>query len=155
MMHIQKPVYHPKFRQIQVYSRPIKTYSAIFRTLCISCIFRTLLYSYLKPRIYSELCQDILFHSYNAVYQSHIENSAIYRTLPYLEFWHTQDPSHIQNPVQISSFRHIQAYSIKIFITLTFFLVTVILHTFHRNLKRHMSIDYNEVNFNARPSLFT
>ena len=57
---------------------------------------------------------------------------------------------HIQNPVYIGTFRHIQAYSIVIvIITLTFFIL--ILRTFQ--LKNHIFFDYNDVNFNARLSL--
>ena len=39
------PVYYCKFTHIHQYSGPIKTYCVIFRTLCNSCIFRTLSYS--------------------------------------------------------------------------------------------------------------
>ena len=41
-------VYYSKFRHIQAHSRPIRyiqLYGGIFRTLCNSCIFRTLPYS--------------------------------------------------------------------------------------------------------------
>ena len=121
MIHIQNPVCYCKFRHIQAYSRPIQTYSAIlwcgmFRTLCNSCIFRTLPYSeswHIKnPRqIYSELCRGIFWHIQNTVLRSHIENSSIFVALPYSEFWHIQDPRHIQNHVYIGTFRNILAYS--------------------------------------------
>ena len=52
------------------------------------------------------------------------------------------------------SFRHIQAHSIMTDIaTLTFFFITLILHAFQGNLKRHMFFDYNDVDFNARLSI--
>ena len=38
--------------------------------------------------------------------------------------------------------------------TLNFAFFTLILHTFQGNLKRHIFLDYNDVNVNARLSLF-
>ena len=59
---------------------------------------------------------------------------------------------HIQNPVYIGTFRHTQTYSIMIVIViLTFFHFN--LTYFSTKLKRHMFLDYNYVNFNARLSL--
>ena len=48
MIHIQNPVYYWKFnifRHIQVRFRYYQLYCGTFRTLCNSCIFRTLTYS--------------------------------------------------------------------------------------------------------------
>ena len=54
-------------------------------------------------------------------------------------------------------FRHIQIYS-DIFNNdsynnIDFLFFTLILHTFQRNLKRHVFFDYSDVHFNARPGL--
>ena len=105
MIHIQNPVNYRKFRHIQ-------PYCGIFTTLCNSCIFKIL--SYFEPKVYSELCQG-LFRT--------LCNTRILRTLPYSEFWHLEDPRHIQCSVSLGTFRHIQIHSIMIvLITLNSFL---------------------------------
>ena len=74
-------VNYRRFRHIQVYSRPIQTYSTILwyiwnpvQLLHIQnlAIFRIL--AFLEPNIYSKLYQSIFCHIQNAVQRSHIEN---------------------------------------------------------------------------------
>ena len=136
------------FRRIyDLLLRHIQPYCGMFRTLYNSYIFRTL--SYLE----SWHVQNLRYihnsvKAYCDIFRTLCNAGILLRTLPYSEFWHIQDPKHIQNPVYISTFRHIQTYLIVIvIIRLTF------LHTFQRNLKRHMFFDYNDFNFNARLSL--
>ena len=79
------------FRDIHVILRHIQTYCGIFRTLCYSCVFRTL--PYVEPKIYPELCQGMFWNIH--VQFSHIQlyfgifrtvcNSCIFRILAYLE----------------------------------------------------------------------
>ena len=121
---------------IPAYSEPLHIQNpGIFRT---QDIFRTLSRHILA---YSVGCETLGFWK-----TSFIQNFAIiFRTSA------LRNLRHIQNPVYLGTFRHIQTYSIMI--TLTFFLH--FFHTFQRDLKRHMLFDYNDVSFNARPSLFT
>ena len=129
--HIQSPAYYRKFRHIQAYSRPVKTFShieschiqnpgyrytqnsakanaGIFRTLCNTRILRTL--------------------SYSEVW--HIQNFAIFSILPYLG-----PEAYSKSCLYRHIFRHIQAYSIMTVITaLTFFyFFQLILHTFQQD----------------------
>ena len=159
-IHILNPFFYRNFRHIQAYSRPIKIYSAMLWHIYTPALLLHIqnptiftILAYLKP--YIQNSRHILVYSKRCVTLAywelcHIQNFAITRILAYL------GPEIIQNPVHIANFRYIQAYSIIIVITtLTFFFLTLILHTFHRNLKRHMFFDYNynDINFNARLSL--
>ena len=82
-------------------------------------------------------------------------NPRMLRTLPYSEFWHIQDPRHIQIPVYLD--RHIPAYSgifkNESYNNINFLFSALILQTFQQNLKIHMFFDYNDANLNARLSL--
>ena len=84
-------------------------------------------------------------------------NAFILRTLSYSELCHIQKIGilRLQAYSESCSFRHIQVYS-GIFsndsYNINFLFFNLILHTFQRNLKRHV-FDYNDVNFNARLSL--
>ena len=105
--------YHVLFRHIQ-------PYCGIFRTLCNSCIFRTLSYSKFQHIQNPRYIQNSV-KAYSGIFRM-LCNASMLRALPYSEFWHMQHPRHIHNPVCISTFRHIQAYSVIIvIITLTFF----------------------------------
>ena len=194
MMHIQNPACYRKFRHIQPYLCPIKTWSGMLWHI------RTL--PYLEPKIHSDTAQKVKFSikDFSSKYDQsrsfiriwshllkkslmenfifcavrtlsrhilvfsercvtfawwepcHIQNLAIFRILAY---W---GPVYIQTYSESCLNRHIQAYSgifdndsynnINLFFTL-------ILHTFQRNLKWHISFGYNDVisNFNARLSL--
>ena len=70
------------FRHIHTLFRYIQPFCDIYRTLYNSCIFRTL--SYLKPKIYSELCQVILWHI------RMLCNGHILRNVPYSEYLGTK-----------------------------------------------------------------
>ena len=152
MRHIQNTIYYRKFRHIHAYSRPIQTHSPIlwhiqnpvqFLNMQNPFIFKIL--AYLVSEIYPKHCPGMLRLIQNAVYRSNIENHAIFRTLSYSQFWHTQYQRHIQNPVYLGIFKHIQAYSLTIVIITLHFLFTLILHIFQRNLIKHMFFDYNDV----------
>ena len=102
--------------------------------------------------------------SYSDIF-SHIVvyNTCIFRTLPYSEFWHNQNPRYILNFGNLgpeaysesSLFRYIQAYSgifnNDFYNNINFLFFTLILNTFQQNLK--MFFDYNDVNFITRPSV--
>ena len=120
MRYIQNPVYYHKFRHIKPYCGifGIMRYSCIFRTCHIQNpgifrtwdIFRTLQRHTLA---YSERCVTLAYWQ-----PCHIQNFAIFRILAYLG---------------------LEAYSIMmVIIKLTFLSFTLILHTFQRNLKRHI-----------------
>ena len=71
-----------------------------------------------------------------------LRNASILRTLPYSfsELCHVQNFGKFMTEAYSESclVKHIPAYSIIIvIITLTFFFITLILHTFQRNSKRH------------------
>ena len=77
-------------------------YIVVYLELCVAhglpAIFTSL--AYLKPEIYSELCQSIFWHIQNAI-RYHVQNFTIFRILAYL------------GPKAYSEsclFRHIQAY---------------------------------------------
>ena len=107
--------------------RPIYVlFSYLLRTLCNSCMFRGLPCLESWPIQNQEYIQNSV-KAYSCIFRT-LCNAGILRTLSYLEFWHIQhiqDLRHIQNPVYLGIFRHIQAYSI-IIITLNLF--------FHFNL---------------------
>ena len=136
MIHIRNPVYYRKFRHfshIQVLLRHIQPYCGILRTLCDSCIFRTLPYSESCHMSNLRYIQNSA-KAYSGIFRT-LCNVRILRTLKYSELCHiqnygifrTRDIQNIQNPVYIDTFRHIQAYSIMIvIIALTFFFFTLI-----------------------------
>ena len=155
------------------YSEPclllkIQTYSGIF-TFC-SDIFSYIV-AYLEPCVistYSEpfhiqnpgifrsqdmfriLSRHILLYSIGCVMLAFWKNCFI-QNFAIFKISALRNSRHIQNPVYLGTFRHIQTYSIVI--TLSFFFI-FFFHTFQRDLKRHMLFDYNDVSSNARPSLF-
>ena len=133
MINIQNSVSYCKFRHIQAYC-------GIFRTLCNSCIFRTCHIQnsgiFRTQDIFSTLSRHILEYSEHCVC-----NARIMRTLPHSELCHIQNLAYLGPEAYSNSglYRHIKAYSIIIvLITLTFFFYFN-LHTFARNLKRHVS----------------
>ena len=116
MIHSQNLFYYLKFRHVQAYQHPIKTYLAMLWHIQdpVSLlhfqnpvIFRIL--AYLEHTIHSEHCQSIFWHIQNTVQHCHIENSVIFRTLPFSEFWHILNARHIHS--ESCLYRHIQAYS--------------------------------------------
>ena len=132
------------FRHIHVLFRPIQPYGGIFKTLCSSWIFRTLPYSESWHKyIFRTLSKHILAYSLGCVTLAFwkncfIQNFAIFRISA------LGNSRHIQNPVYLGTFRHVQTYSIMIIWTifLHFFIFFFIL--FNGILK----------NIHARPSLF-
>ena len=118
------PVCYCKFTHIHQYSGPIKTYCVIFRTLCNSCIFRTLSYSE------SWHIQDLRYIQNSVKVYSDIFsmlcNICILRTLPQFRI-----SAYLRPMAYLKSClcRHMQAYSIMIVI-ITFFFFTLILLTF-------------------------
>ena len=115
------PVYYCKFTHIHQYSGPIKTYCVIFRTLCNSCIFRTLSYSeswHIQNLRYIQNSAKV----YSGIF-SMLCNICILRTLPQFRILAYLRPNAY---LKSCLCRHIQAYSIMIVIITFFF--------FHFNL---------------------
>ena len=106
-----------------VYSEPCHVQNpGIFRTYDT---FRTLSRHILA---YSEQCVTIAYWE-----PCHIQNFAIFRNLTCLGLESYSESCYI------GTFRHIQAYSMMIVITtLTLLFVTLVLHTFQRNKKKHV-----------------
>ena len=145
--HIQNPA-----------TRHIQPYSGISRAMCNSCICKNLAYSkswniqnplQLNLDTYSEPCHIYenlqIFRTLTYLKldtdsepskRFNMEFSAIFRTLPQPEFWHIQDPRHIQNPVCLGKIRQIQTYSIMtVTITFAFFSSLQSFILFHKILK--------------------
>ena len=106
------------FRHIHVLFRPIQPYGGIFKTLCSSWIFRTLPYSESWHKyIFRTLSKHILAYSVGCVTLAFwkncfIQNFAIFRISA------LGNSRHIQNPVYLGTFRHVQTYSIMIIWTI-------------------------------------
>ena len=88
--------------------------------------------TYLECKIYSKLCQGIFWQSYSE------------RCVALVCWEHYRNQNF--DRFYLGIFRYIQAYYKMIVITT--------LNYFPRNLKRYMFFDYNDLNFNAQPSLF-
>ena len=151
MRNIQNRVYYCKFRHTQAYSHPIQTYSAILWHI-LNCVFIQ------NPAIVIESWhfQNLRYiqntvKAYFGIFRK-LCNSPIFRTLSYSELCHIQNFGHedpILGPMAYSEsclFRHMTYSSIfnNDSYKINFLFFTLILHMF---------FDYNDVNFNARPSL--
>ena len=139
MIHIQNTVYYRIFKHIHVLLRRIQSYCGIFRTNCNSCIFRSLTYSE-SWHLYNLRYISNSMKAYSGTFRT-LCNVPTLRTLPYSELYHIQNFG-IFRPEAYSefcSYRHIQAYS-GIFNNDSYnnIFFTLILHTFHRNLKKHV-----------------
>ena len=121
MRHIQNLVYYRKFRYIQTYSlcvQKYRSYCGLVRTLCKSCIFRTLSYfripAYLEPEIYiqnSAKASSGMFRmlcNTRILTTCHIQNFATFRILTCLR---------LEAYSESRFFKYIHAYSIIIAIT--------------------------------------
>ena len=119
--------------------------------LCIVCgIFRTL--SIIVNSDIFRRTHNLFRHDqpYRGIFRT-LYNSCIFRTLPCSKSWHIYNQEifrtlsrHIQNPGSLGIFMPIQAYSVMIVIYYLVIYYTLSL----------MIFDYNDVNFNARLSLF-
>ena len=87
---------------IQTYSCPIQTYSAIFKTLSSTCIFRTLPYSESWHIQNARYIQESV-KAYSGIFRT-LCNAGIWKTLSYSEV------CHIQNLAYLGIFRHIQLW---------------------------------------------
>ena len=126
------------FRYIHVLLRHIQLYCGIFRTLPYSEYWHIQ-----NPRYIQNSAKE-----HSGIFRT-LCNARILKTLPYSELWHIQDPRHIQNSVYLGTFMH-NIFNNDSYNNINFLFFALILHTFQRNLKRHMFFDYNDVSFNTR-----
>ena len=118
---IQNPLCCSKFRHIQAYSRPMQTYSVIlWHSQCNSCVFKILPYSESWHIQNPRYIQNMAYPEYG----SYIQSSCIFRTIRILIIFIFQEYSGIFNNDSYSN--------------INFIFFTLILHTFQRNLKRHV-----------------
>ena len=119
MIHIQNLVHYLKFRHVQAYSRPSQPYSAILwhiqnsvELLHIQNHATLRILAYLGPKICRTLSRHILAYSEHIENAAIIQDFAIFRVLAYLG-----PKAYLESCL----YRHIQAYSIIVTTTLTFF----------------------------------
>ena len=148
MIHIQNPVYYRKFRHIQTYSRPFQTfsYSVAYLEPCVTLTYSKP-YHFQNPNIFRT--QD-KFRTLSRHIQTYPERCV---TLEYREHCHNQNfrmfrTRGIFRILVMLGHSSIFRHTIIVIIVI----IILIVHTFQRNLKRHV-FDCNDVNFNARPSL--
>ena len=103
--------------------------------------------TYLKPNAYSEPSQrfrmDAKLVKYSGMFRT-LYNARILKIMPYSELCHLES----------CVFRHSRIFNNDSYNDINFLFFTLILHTFQRNLERHMFFDYNGVIFSTRLSLF-
>ena len=130
------------FGHIHVLFRIIQRYWDMIRTLYNSCIFRVLPLSEYW-HIWNPICiqKSVKTYSVRCITLTYWEPWPIFRILTYL-----RPKAYLSQCL----FRHIKSYS-RIIAIIT---LTLILHTFQQDLKRHIFFDCNDLNFNVPLNVF-